>query len=115
MASRRGGGRGRLRGPLLGVPGVLLLLSGWGPRRVLGFECEAGRCINCMSCYGSCDSCSCLTNINTCCCWAPPGYYTQGTSAVPCVGGTYQDESGSTYCKQCPLSDTLYYVNSRAA
>mmetsp|Transcript_113742 Transcript_113742/g.307062 ORF Transcript_113742/g.307062 Transcript_113742/m.307062 type:complete len:214 (-) Transcript_113742:64-705(-) len=79
--------------------------------------CADGQCINCMHCDGDCfDSCTCYDEINTCCCSSPPGYYAYGYEKIPCPGGTYQDDIGSTSCKACSASTAvLFRRNYRGA
>ncbi|CAJ1343003.1 unnamed protein product [Effrenium voratum] len=83
----------------------------------VGGFCPDGSCINCNYCDGSCFStCSCNTELNTCCCQAPPGYYARGYEKIPCPGGTYQDSTGKTSCKLCSTDATeLFDVNYRGA
>lgn len=80
--------------------------------------CEIGRCINCFYCDGTCfDNCKCYSDINTCCCVAPPGHYARGYGKVPCPGGTYSDRKGAMKCKPCNTSDSdqKYNLNKRGA
>lgn len=78
--------------------------------------CEIGECINCMYCNGDCyENCKCYSDINTCCCKTPPGYYSRGYAKVPCPGGTYQDRVGMGRCKPCNTTDALYDLNARGS
>merc|ERR1711971_1123631 len=78
--------------------------------------CRLGHCINCMYCSGDCaDKCMCFTQANTCCCNAPPGHFSRGYGAIPCIGGTYQDLEGAPMCKPCSNDNQLYDVNYRGA
>eukprot|EP00931_Biecheleriopsis_adriatica_P069653 TRINITY_DN43478_c0_g1_i1.p1 TRINITY_DN43478_c0_g1~~TRINITY_DN43478_c0_g1_i1.p1 ORF type:complete len:216 (-),score=27.40 TRINITY_DN43478_c0_g1_i1:12-599(-) len=79
--------------------------------------CPDGQCFNCMYCNGDClDDCSCFSDINTCCCKAPPGHYARGYEAVPCPGGTYQPGVGQISCIPCNTSEgALFDVTYRGA
>lgn len=62
------------------------------------------------------DKCLCYSGLNTCCCKAPPGSFSQGFTKIPCIGGTYQDGEGQGKCRLCNSSGTmLYNLSSRGA
>ncbi|CAE7838537.1 unnamed protein product [Symbiodinium sp. CCMP2592] len=82
-----------------------------------GGFCEDGRCINCNFCDGDCfDACSCNSELNTCCCLAPPGHFSRGYEKISCPGGTYQDLAGQRSCKPCSTdASVLFNVDMRGA
>uniref|UniRef100_A0A7S1F7Y9 Tyrosine-protein kinase ephrin type A/B receptor-like domain-containing protein n=1 Tax=Noctiluca scintillans TaxID=2966 RepID=A0A7S1F7Y9_NOCSC len=65
--------------------------------------CIEGECVNCRSCNTECDSCTCSSVTNTCCCTAPYGHYARGNGAVECPGGTYNSDDGAWSCVLCPI------------
>ncbi|CAE7936536.1 unnamed protein product [Symbiodinium necroappetens] len=96
--------------PMVAQSTVTVLTGGGG-------FCEDGRCINCNFCDGDCfDACSCNSELNTCCCLAPPGHFSRGYEKIPCPGGTYQDQTGQHSCKPCSNdASVLFNVDMRGA
>lgn len=50
-------------------------------------------------------------NISTADC--PYGTHSSSGKCIQCSKGTYQDESGQTACKQCPVGRTTKYFGSQ--
>merc|ERR1740139_138719 len=78
--------------------------------------CFPGFCVNCAYCDGDCFSqCTCISDLNFCCCPTPPGHFSRGYGKVPCPGGTYQDDRGEAGCKACNTTNETYHVHTRGA
>jgi len=101
------------------LPVVLATLLTLGSSSVSGSGlCNIGDCINCFYCDGDCFSqCRCFEGLNTCCCRAPPGYFSRGYEKLQCPAGTYQDVMGGEKCKNCPGDEVTvkYDMNVRGA